>query len=222
MPRTFFIVRCIYCCIYRAHLTMDVTAVRARCRNLRARCGHQRVQPTTAAIHHFVLPIVQRDLMLRSIIPQRHYSLPPRPLAWLLVCYVARSCRHRKDSWRSAFGTLFDAFKSEDLTVFPLNLPCHATGTIRVVHYYGSGDAELIDCQKVSVVNFLQYLFGETFWLLASEEAKSAFQHAYINFSHWVSSNLRSRCRVPKSGLCDTGFAQVRYNAAICSRSSTR
>ncbi|KAG2141361.1 hypothetical protein DEU56DRAFT_979858 [Suillus clintonianus] len=60
-------------------------------------------------------------------------------------------------------------------------------GTIRVVHHFGSRDAELIDCQKVSVVDFLQYLFGEMFWLLAGEEAKTAFQHAYINFSHWVS-----------------------------------
>ncbi|KAG2116781.1 hypothetical protein DEU56DRAFT_905154 [Suillus clintonianus] len=60
-------------------------------------------------------------------------------------------------------------------------------GTIRDLHYEGSGDAELIDCQKVSVVDFLQYLFGETFWLLADEEAKTNFRHAYINFSHWVS-----------------------------------
>ncbi|KAG2146282.1 hypothetical protein DEU56DRAFT_787283 [Suillus clintonianus] len=60
-------------------------------------------------------------------------------------------------------------------------------GTIRDLHYNGRGDAELMDCQKVSVVDFLRYLFGETFWLLAGEEAKTAFRHAYINFSHWVS-----------------------------------
>ncbi|KAG1762193.1 hypothetical protein EDD22DRAFT_892969 [Suillus occidentalis] len=48
-------------------------------------------------------------------------------------------------------------------------------------------DAELIDCQKVSVIDFLEYLFGKTFWLNLADQAKAAFQHAYINFSHWVS-----------------------------------
>lgn len=47
-------------------------------------------------------------------------------------------------------------------------------------------DAELIDCQKVSVVDFLEYLFGKTFWWELAV-AKAAFQHAYINFSYWVS-----------------------------------
>jgi hypothetical protein len=62
-----------------------------------------------------------------------------------------------------------------------------STGTISDLHYNGSEDAELIHCQKVSVVNFLEYLFGDEFWLKAGEKAKAAFQHAYINFSHWVS-----------------------------------
>ncbi|KAG2095463.1 uncharacterized protein F5147DRAFT_718410 [Suillus discolor] len=60
-------------------------------------------------------------------------------------------------------------------------------GVIRDLYYNESGDAELIDCRKVSVVDFLEYLFGETFWSRTIEEAKAAFQHAYINFSHWVS-----------------------------------
>ncbi|KAG2047170.1 hypothetical protein BDR06DRAFT_964261 [Suillus hirtellus] len=60
-------------------------------------------------------------------------------------------------------------------------------GVIQDLLYYGSGDAELIDCRKVSVIDFLEYLFGETFWSRTVVEAKAAFQHAYINFSHWVS-----------------------------------
>ncbi|KAG2158309.1 uncharacterized protein EDB93DRAFT_1325447 [Suillus bovinus] len=60
-------------------------------------------------------------------------------------------------------------------------------GVIRDLYYNGSGDAELIDCRKVSVIDFLEYLFGQTFWSRTVEEAKAAFQHAYINFSHWVS-----------------------------------
>ncbi|KAG1847975.1 hypothetical protein C8R48DRAFT_730899 [Suillus tomentosus] len=58
-------------------------------------------------------------------------------------------------------------------------------GVIQGLSYGGSGDAELID--KVSVIDFLEYLFGQTFWSRTIEEAKAAFQHAYINFSHWVS-----------------------------------
>jgi hypothetical protein len=59
-----------------------------------------------------------------------------------------------------------------------------STGTISDLHYNGSEDAELIHCQKISVVNFLEYFFGDEFWLKAGEKAKTAFQHAYINFSH--------------------------------------
>ncbi|KAG1831604.1 hypothetical protein EV424DRAFT_160503 [Suillus variegatus] len=60
-------------------------------------------------------------------------------------------------------------------------------GVIRDLHYNGSGDAELMDCRKVSVIDFLEYLFGQTFWSRTVKEAKATFQHAYINFSHWVS-----------------------------------
>ncbi|KAG2038178.1 hypothetical protein BDR03DRAFT_1091405 [Suillus americanus] len=62
-----------------------------------------------------------------------------------------------------------------------------STGTISDIHYDGNEDVELIHCQKVSVVNFLEYLFGDKFWPKAGEKAKVAFQHAYINFSHRVS-----------------------------------
>ncbi|KAG1729995.1 hypothetical protein EDB19DRAFT_2012466 [Suillus lakei] len=57
---------------------------------------------------------------------------------------------------------------------------------IQDLYYSGDGSAELIDCQKVSVIEFLEYLFGPTFWS-GVKEAKKAFRHAYINFSHWVS-----------------------------------
>jgi hypothetical protein len=59
-------------------------------------------------------------------------------------------------------------------------------GAIQDLHCNRGGDTELLDCQKVSVIKFLEYLFGTTFWSKAGEEAKTAFQHAYINFSHWV------------------------------------
>ncbi|KAG1777972.1 hypothetical protein EV702DRAFT_1196772 [Suillus placidus] len=51
---------------------------------------------------------------------------------------------------------------------------------IQDLHYNRRGDAELLDCQKVSVIEFPEYLFGMTFWSKAGEDA------AYINFSHWV------------------------------------
>jgi len=46
--------------------------------------------------------------------------------------------------------------------------------------------SDLIDCQQVSIVKFLEYLFGESFWTRAGHAAKEAFHHAYINFSHWT------------------------------------
>ena len=46
-------------------------------------------------------------------------------------------------------------------------------------------DRELLDCQLVSVVEFLEFVFGSRVW--ADKEAKKQFDSAYINFSHWVS-----------------------------------
>ena len=46
--------------------------------------------------------------------------------------------------------------------------------------------AELIDCQKVSVIHFLEHMFGDSLWSQAGDTAKKRFRHAYINFSHWV------------------------------------
>jgi hypothetical protein len=75
---------------------------------------------------------------------------------------------------------------------------------IRDLHYEGSGEAELIDCQKVSVIDFLEYLMGETFWSRTVKEAKVAFQHAYINFSHWVSMTDFISPRVPDETDADS------------------
>ncbi|KAG2336290.1 hypothetical protein BDR05DRAFT_1006008 [Suillus weaverae] len=87
-------------------------------------------------------------------------------------------------------STPWDAYQSgerfggleEKGSLYP---PGPSEGVIQDLHYNGSGDAELIDCQKVSVIDFQEYLFGKTFWS-RSVEAKIAFQHACINFSHWV------------------------------------
>jgi hypothetical protein len=57
---------------------------------------------------------------------------------------------------------------------------------IRTPNDENSWKAELIDCQKVSVVHFLEHLFGDLFWSQAGATAKELFKHAYINFSHWV------------------------------------
>ncbi|KAG2339311.1 hypothetical protein BDR05DRAFT_624565 [Suillus weaverae] len=71
-----------------------------------------------------------------------------------------------------------------------------STGVIQDLHYNGSEDAEPIDCQKVSIIDFLEYLFGKTFWSRTAE-GKTAFQHAYINFSHWVPMTEFISPRVP-------------------------
>ncbi|KAG2140084.1 hypothetical protein DEU56DRAFT_798548 [Suillus clintonianus] len=81
-------------------------------------------------------------------------------------------------------------------------------GTIQDLHYEGSGDTDLIDCQKVSVVDFLQHLFGETFWSLAGEEAKATFRHAYINFSHWVSMTEFISPKDPKQPTFELSSAE--------------
>ncbi|KAG0702724.1 hypothetical protein DFH29DRAFT_920145 [Suillus ampliporus] len=81
------------------------------------------------------------------------------------------------------------------------------------LHYNveGSWDAELMDCRKVSVIRFLQYLFGEDFWSTV-EEAKTAFKHAYINFSHWVPMTEFISPEVSQE--TDVGSSSARCSAA--------
>lgn len=76
-------------------------------------------------------------------------------------------------------------------------------GVIQDLIHGGSEDAELLDCQKVSVIDFLEYLFGKTFWSELAE-AKATFQHAYINFSHWVAMTEFISPRVPDQTDADS------------------
>ena len=53
-------------------------------------------------------------------------------------------------------------------------------------------DQELQDCRLVSVVDYLEFVFGPKFWT-DNEAAREKFQDAYINFSHWVSMDYNIR-----------------------------
>lgn len=96
--------------------------------------------------------------------------------------------------------------------------------------------SELIDCQQVSIVEFLEYLFGTSFWVIAGDAAKESFRHAYINFSHWVPMDqcispksrdgyVPVRCQremvsqilLHRSGRYDIGTTQARSSAVISS-----
>lgn len=51
----------------------------------------------------------------------------------------------------------------------------------------GKLDMNLIDCQMIKVIDFFTFLFGVRFWSFpGAEKARTAFEHAYVNFSHWV------------------------------------
>jgi len=43
---------------------------------------------------------------------------------------------------------------------------------------------EMADCRPIKVLQYLDFVFGERMW---PEAAREAFEHAFINFSHWVS-----------------------------------
>ncbi|KAG9308729.1 hypothetical protein JVU11DRAFT_11514 [Chiua virens] len=51
-------------------------------------------------------------------------------------------------------------------------------------------DAHLADCQMISVVDWLEFVFGPQIWNAKEKKASTtheAFKNAYLNFSHWVS-----------------------------------
>jgi hypothetical protein len=68
--------------------------------------------------------------------------------------------------------------------------------------FTGSGNnVEVVHCRMIPVVAFIEFVFGGDFWKKvenkAGDDAKDAFQDAYINFSHWVS--MESHVRQDKS-----------------------
>ena len=82
-------------------------------------------------------------------------------------------------------------------------------------------DQELQDCRLVSVVDYLEFVFGPKFWT-DNGAAREKFQDAYINFSHWVSMNYD--IRRDKEGLeqlpyvtCSISFFFQRLTSSIAS-----
>jgi len=202
-----------------------------------------------------------------STTDDRSWSYTDYPSEPLLSCAAAHRLHQNHSNLTHALtvlkakvdGGMFEIGQSGELTSRLLLLIAkdiyvrkdHDISKDSYIRARGSDDdnywkAELIDCQKVSVIHFLAHLFGDSFWSQAGDTAKELFKHAYINFSHWVpmdgmiSPGPEVRygsvhCRqvfliychtatdAPRqSGLCATGIAQARSNAAISSHSSTR
>ena len=60
-------------------------------------------------------------------------------------------------------------------------------------------ESELADCKMIPVVDYLKYVFGQSFWsTIAPDGAEGLFAKAYINFSHWVAmkSEIGKRKRI--------------------------
>ena len=50
------------------------------------------------------------------------------------------------------------------------------------------GDAEVVDCQMIPVVGWLESIFGERIWdKTQGSLVREHFQHAFLNPSHWIS-----------------------------------
>jgi hypothetical protein len=142
-----------------------------------------------------------------SITEDRSWAFTGYPSEPLLSCAAANLLHRGKDELKLALralvtkvnGGMFDRGQSGELASRlvlllakdtyvrkELSGDSHGRLCIRDNSEDSNLEAELIDCQKVSVVCYLQYLFGERFWSEAGEIAKAAFKHAYVNFSHWV------------------------------------
>ena len=140
-----------------------------------------------------------------STTEDRTWTFTSYPSEPLLSCAAANLLHQKTDNLTQALGVLkqkmdggmFEIGQSGELTS-RLVLLLAKDKYVRKHHdvskdpyIRGEDDenwwnAELIDCQKVSVIHFLEHLFGDSFWSLAGDTAKKLFQHAYINFSHWV------------------------------------
>ncbi|KAG1791698.1 uncharacterized protein HD556DRAFT_1445054 [Suillus plorans] len=138
-----------------------------------------------------------------SMTEDRFWSFTGYPSEPLLSCVAAmllhEAPKHLKNALQvlreKVDGGMVDIGQTRELTSRLLLLLAKdlcirqsdpSEGMVQDLQYSRSVDAELLDCQKVSIVEFLEYLFGPTFWSKAGGEAKTTFQRAYINFLHWL------------------------------------
>ncbi|KAI6042392.1 hypothetical protein EDC04DRAFT_2892069 [Pisolithus marmoratus] len=71
--------------------------------------------------------------------------------------------------------------------------------------------SEFTDCQMIPVIDYLRFVFGPHFCDRAGKEAKEAFKHAYINFSHWVQMDENISTSKNRCGQLDAGQWTLRY-----------
>jgi len=142
-----------------------------------------------------------------STTEDRTWTFTSYPSEPLLSCAAANMLYQHTDNLTQALGILkkkvdggmFEIGQSGELTSRLVLLLAkdkyvrkhHDVSNDPYIRAQGGDDenwwkAELIDCQKVSVIHFLEHVFGDSFWSRAGNTAKELFQHAYINFSHWV------------------------------------
>ncbi|KAH7890575.1 hypothetical protein F5I97DRAFT_1836558 [Phlebopus sp. FC_14] len=62
----------------------------------------------------------------------------------------------------------------------------HSASSSSIFNHATKEHLELYDCQKIRIVPFFKFLFGQAFWDPV-DGARQDFEKAYVNFSHWVS-----------------------------------
>jgi len=157
------------------------------------------------AVAHVEKAVASHLRVCFSTTENRVWSFTGYPSEPLLSCVASQLLHQSSDNLRDALdvlkrkvhGGMFEVGQSGELTSRLLLLLAKDMYVRKYLskdkkayipdpHHDGIWEAELIDCQKISVIHFLEYLFGDKFWSKVGDHGKKAFQHAYINFSHWV------------------------------------
>jgi len=145
----------------------------------------------------------------------RMWSFTAYPSEPFLSCAAARVLHNSSQDRKAILGTLIKKVKiglievgktgelaNRLLWLLAKDLLVRRTPSLRVPFLPLSGGAdlslesELADCIRIRVVDYLKYIFGESFWsTIAPIDAEDLFAKAYINFSHWVpmKSNIGKR-----------------------------
>ncbi|KAI5984772.1 hypothetical protein EDC04DRAFT_2615605 [Pisolithus marmoratus] len=161
-----------------------------------------------------------------SFSDDRNWSFTTYPSEPVLSCVAAAMLHARGNLGRfldvlkeKILSGMIDVGKSGELTsrllwLLAKDLFVRRTPHFRPVIPAADGQewkSEFADCQVIPVMDYLRFVFGPHFCDRAGKEAKEAFKHAYINFSHWVRTDENISTSKNRCGQLDAGQWTLRH-----------
>lgn len=152
------------------------------------------------SVEHLENGVASHMRICLSMTPGRQWRFTKYPSEPLLSCVAARALHNSPHALQAALEKLLVALNSgmiekgqrgelasRLLWLLAKDLFIRTKVNSAANKLPTKWDEHLADCQMIPVVDWLEFVFGPQIWNDGDAETRTAFQNAYLNFSHWVS-----------------------------------